>query len=288
MADNVINVRLQSAYKTAAVWSTSNPILKLGEVGYEIDTGGLFKIGNGTSTWNQLPYSNHRPLTNNDFDTANITDANVGNLVVTGAARFLNTIQGTAASAVNATSATSAAKLTTNAGGVATPVYFANGVPTVVNGTSAANWLMNSLTTGNSMNSTADYFISQYASGGTTNTTFHRRPISKLPQYATASISGHTLTLKNGSGEVVTNLTLPNDNTDTKVTQTATTAKTYLIGNAGSATTTSGCNLSTAVYMNNGNLVVGGSITIGGNNADTSGAKWQYDSTLESASLVFA
>jgi len=86
MADNVIDVRLQSAYKTAAVWSTSNPVLKLGEVGYESDTGGLFKIGNGTSTWNQLPYSNHRPLTNNDFDTANISTADVGCVTASSAA----------------------------------------------------------------------------------------------------------------------------------------------------------------------------------------------------------
>lgn len=402
MADNVIDVRLQSAYKTATEWTTANPVLGLGEVGYEIDSGGLFKIGNGTSTWNQLPYSNHRPLTNNDFDTANITDANVGNLIVTGAARFLNTIQGTASSASNAakvagtltitqagstklngwngsaatsitltdnndtykfatstsgatgaiiglkangastfdtnstvnlattsiaypiinalatgsTQATTAdyligsyagasspttswwrkqaklitvgkaEKLGTNAGGVATPVYFSDGIPKVVNGTSAANWLVNSLTAATGVMTTAANLVTQQASGATT--VYYQRPNAKLPQYATASISDHTLTLKNGSGEVVTNLTLPNDNTDTKVTQTATTAKTYLIGNAGSATTTSGANLSTAVYMNNGNLVVGGSITIGGNNADTSGAKWQYNSTLESVSLVFA
>lgn len=123
---------------------------------------------------------------------------------------------------------------------------------------------------------------------------------------ATANISGNTSTTMSFGGSFAVpyfsidayghatavgqkTFTLPgNPNVDTKMTQTATTAKTYLIGNAGSATTTSGANLSTAVYMNNGNLVVGGSITIGGNNADTSGAKWQYDSTLESVSLVFA
>ena len=39
-------------------------------------------------------FSVYRLLTNNDFDTANITDANVGNLVVTGAGRFTNGLYG--------------------------------------------------------------------------------------------------------------------------------------------------------------------------------------------------
>jgi len=40
---------------TAAQWATSNPILSVGEPGYEVDTG-KFKIGNGGTAWTALPY----------------------------------------------------------------------------------------------------------------------------------------------------------------------------------------------------------------------------------------
>jgi hypothetical protein len=41
---------------TAAEWTSVNPVLGSGEPGFETDTG-RFKIGNGTGTWNELPYS---------------------------------------------------------------------------------------------------------------------------------------------------------------------------------------------------------------------------------------
>lgn len=40
----------------AASWAALNPILAQGEAGAEIDTGQL-KIGDGFSSWNELPYS---------------------------------------------------------------------------------------------------------------------------------------------------------------------------------------------------------------------------------------
>ena len=47
---------------TAAQWAASQPqpggeVLKLGEPGYEKDTGKL-KIGDGSTPWNSLPYLN--------------------------------------------------------------------------------------------------------------------------------------------------------------------------------------------------------------------------------------
>lgn len=38
---------------TAAQWAAANPVLPDGELGYEKDTG-IVKVGNGTTTWNQL------------------------------------------------------------------------------------------------------------------------------------------------------------------------------------------------------------------------------------------
>lgn len=40
---------------TAANWTSANPILAAGEIGFETDTG-KFKIGNGSSTWTALTY----------------------------------------------------------------------------------------------------------------------------------------------------------------------------------------------------------------------------------------
>lgn len=43
-------------HDTAANWSTINPILALGEMGVETDTN-KFKFGNGTTSYNELPYA---------------------------------------------------------------------------------------------------------------------------------------------------------------------------------------------------------------------------------------
>ena len=48
-------VRIQVRRGVAADWSSVNPILAAGEMGYETDTN-KFKFGNGTSAWNSLSY----------------------------------------------------------------------------------------------------------------------------------------------------------------------------------------------------------------------------------------
>lgn len=45
--------QIQFRRGTAAQWSSTNPVLASGELGYETDTGN-FKIGNGSSAWNSL------------------------------------------------------------------------------------------------------------------------------------------------------------------------------------------------------------------------------------------
>jgi len=51
-----INIQLRRG--TAQEWSTVNPVLALAEMCIETDTN-LFKIGNGVSTWNLLPYGDY-------------------------------------------------------------------------------------------------------------------------------------------------------------------------------------------------------------------------------------
>ncbi|HBL23904.1 MAG TPA: hypothetical protein DDZ40_07270 [Deltaproteobacteria bacterium] len=49
-------VVIQFRRDNAADWTAENPILAEGEIGAELDTD-LFKIGNGTTAWNALPYA---------------------------------------------------------------------------------------------------------------------------------------------------------------------------------------------------------------------------------------
>lgn len=52
-------VQIQVRRGTSAEWVVSNPILAVGEMGYETDTK-QFKIGDGTSPYNSLLYSGIR------------------------------------------------------------------------------------------------------------------------------------------------------------------------------------------------------------------------------------
>ncbi len=45
---------------TAAQWTAANPILALGEPGYETDTG-ILKIGDGVTAWADLPFFEATP-----------------------------------------------------------------------------------------------------------------------------------------------------------------------------------------------------------------------------------
>ena len=47
--------RMQQRRGTAAQWTSYNPILNAGEIGYESDTN-KFKIGDGTNHWDDLSY----------------------------------------------------------------------------------------------------------------------------------------------------------------------------------------------------------------------------------------
>lgn len=53
---SAINKKIQVRKDTAANWTSSNPTLASGEFGFETDTN-KFKIGDGSSVWNGLPYA---------------------------------------------------------------------------------------------------------------------------------------------------------------------------------------------------------------------------------------
>ena len=86
--------RMQQRRGTAAQWTSANPILAAGEIGFETDTG-KFKMGNGSSAWSALSYF----ADSSDFDTTAIEstiDTKVAaavNTLVAGAPAALNTLK---------------------------------------------------------------------------------------------------------------------------------------------------------------------------------------------------
>lgn len=84
---------------------------------------------------------------------------------------------------INGQSWSGSANLTINTLGVA---YGGTGKTT---GKDAANYFLNSLDTGSSTPVDTDYYISQYVNGGTTTTTYHRRPMSALWLYVKSKLS---------------------------------------------------------------------------------------------------
>jgi hypothetical protein len=47
--------KIQVRRDSSADWTTINPVLSEGEIGFEVNTG-KFKIGNGSSSWSSLDY----------------------------------------------------------------------------------------------------------------------------------------------------------------------------------------------------------------------------------------
>jgi hypothetical protein len=82
-ANNVLTLRKG----TASQWSSTNPILSAGEIGYD-STNIMIKIGDGISTWNQLSYIKH-----NTADIINLSESiqdEVSSLLVAGTGIGLN------------------------------------------------------------------------------------------------------------------------------------------------------------------------------------------------------
>lgn len=59
---------MQLRRDTAANWTSNNPTLSAGEMGYETDTG-KFKIGDGSTAWTSLAYKSSTGLTSIVEDT---------------------------------------------------------------------------------------------------------------------------------------------------------------------------------------------------------------------------
>lgn len=65
--------QIQLRRGSSTQWSSTNPTLMQGEIGAEINTG-RFKIGDGTGSWNSLPYSSDATTGSIDWFTIAASD----------------------------------------------------------------------------------------------------------------------------------------------------------------------------------------------------------------------
>lgn len=115
----------------------------------------------------------------------------------------------------------------------------------ILTSASGVSTLLNQLSVGSSNPVDTDYFISQYAGGGTTTTSYHRRPVSALASYMKTKIGTGTVTITqngtekgkftlNQSGNVTVALSDTNTNTTYKLTKSGSTIT--LTGSDGTST----------------------------------------------------
>jgi hypothetical protein len=77
-----VQTQIQVRRGTAASWTSTNPTLAAGEIGFETDTN-KFKIGTGSSTWNSLAYANDGDITEVTAGTGISGGGVSGNVVIT-------------------------------------------------------------------------------------------------------------------------------------------------------------------------------------------------------------
>jgi hypothetical protein len=122
-----MSTRIRLRRDTAANWTSNNPTLTTGEMGYETDTG-KFKIGNNTNAWTALPYSISAELSEgnlNDLKDVTITSAASGDFLRWNGTAWINDAVNlstdTIGSYVESLVAGTGITLTNNSGEGATP-----------------------------------------------------------------------------------------------------------------------------------------------------------------------
>lgn len=57
MAEKTFKTKIKQRYDLEANWSAKDPVLLAGEMAFSSDKKGMFKVGDGTSKWSELPYA---------------------------------------------------------------------------------------------------------------------------------------------------------------------------------------------------------------------------------------
>ena len=214
------------------VYDDTNPY----RVAFEIENpiywyknGGFRLYGSGRGIANITRSGTTFTVTRDDGSTFNFTQQDNNTTYTLSGLGGVGTVSasGTAPLTLNASKSGTTVSIT---GSVATASTSSAGV-TQYTAANLNTWL-NQLTTGSSDPVDADWYISQYAGGGTTTTSFHRRPVSALYNYIKTklAISNKNATLSYGGTSTIASIggtdikvTMPaSDNTNNAVTQTAT------------------------------------------------------------------
>jgi len=112
-------IQIQYRNDTAANWTTANPVLLSGEIGYETNTK-LMKIGDGVTAWTALAYfPANAAITSGTITGVTINNSTIG-LTTPAAGTFttLNSTSGAVNATIGATTPTTGAftRVTTSAG----------------------------------------------------------------------------------------------------------------------------------------------------------------------------
>lgn len=263
--ENVINATLGGYIGNANVATTANNALKLN--GFYLSTSGA------KNTWSSIPSIGSDGVmevgkfidfhvtkeSTTDYDVRITATTSGLTLSGTTSGTFSGNLSGNASSSTKLQTARTfqtnlASTSTASFDGTVNVTPGVKGILSISNGgtgqnsaNSAANVFINSLATGGSIPQDNDYFISQYVNGGTTTTTYHRRPISTLWTYikgkadSTYALSSHSHSYLPLSGGTMTGSLILN---------TATGDKPLRITRQGSTTE------QTSIYQNDGGLVL--------------------------------
>ena len=179
MAENTIKVRQKQRYDTEANWKSKNPVLLAGEIAISSDKNGLMKVGDGKSIWTAIPYSK----------------ASLSKTDVTTALGYTPPTTNTTYS-IGTSSTAGIVKLYTGTGSNTDGSMTQAAIKSALDGKSGTghthdlSTMINTLSTGSSVPTDADYYVAQYAGGGMATTTYHRRPVSALWSYIKAKTDG--------------------------------------------------------------------------------------------------
>lgn len=84
-------VQIQLRRGSDTQWSSSNPVLAVGEIGINTSFSPMkFKIGNGTSTWGQLPYVVNDTTLFSSLPDVQITNVSVNDLLTWSGTKWIN------------------------------------------------------------------------------------------------------------------------------------------------------------------------------------------------------
>lgn len=181
MADNVINVRIKDRIDTESNWSSKNPTPLKGERCITDGTG-KYKIGDGEKSWLDLPH----------YEAMTASDRSKFDSIASGANKT------TVDSVLSSTSTNPVQNKVVNS---------ALSGKSNTNHTHDLSTMINTLSVGTATPNDDDYYVSQYTGGGTTITTYHRRPLKALFEYIKSKL--HKVAVSGSYNDLSNKPTIP-------------------------------------------------------------------------------